>query len=70
MEYDVITQLFANQIFPVAMCVAFFVWFTKDYKTEQEKTREIISELKEAVQTLKLTAELFATNIKGDKKDE
>ena len=57
--------------FPISMCVAFFVWFTNNYKHEQESTREVVGELKETVNGLKATVEALTLIVKkGVDKDE
>ena len=57
MQINEITNLITSVGFPILMCIWFFKWFTSEYKAEQEKTREIMNELKETVNVLKLTVE-------------
>lgn len=52
-----ITNLITSVGFPILMCIWFFKWFTNEYKTEQEKTRQVMDELKETVNVLKITVE-------------
>lgn len=68
MEFNELIQAIGNGAFPVVMCVAFFVWFTKDYKSEQEKTREVMEELKDTVNSLRALAEIFGKKMSD--KDE
>lgn len=57
MDISEITNLITSVGFPILMCVWFFKWFTNEYKAEQEKTREVMDELKETVNVLKITVE-------------
>lgn len=61
MEYTDIVNIIGSLGFPIAMCTAFFVWFTKDYKSEQEKTREVLEDLKETIVVLKSSVEAFTS---------
>ena len=53
MEINEITNLITSVGFPILMCVWFFKWFTSEYKSEQEKTRDVMNTLKETINELK-----------------
>lgn len=55
MELDMIVSTISTVGFPIVMVILMFKWFTESYKREQETTREVISELKEAVNTMTTT---------------
>lgn len=55
MEFDAIISTISTVGFPIVMVILMFKWFTESYKREQETTREVISELKEAVNTMTTT---------------
>ena len=55
MELDMIVSTISTVGFPIVMVILMFKWFTESYKREQENTREVISELKEAVNTMTTT---------------
>ena len=61
MEYTDIVNIIGSLGFPIAMCTAFFIWFTKDYKVEQEKTREVLEGLKDTITVLRTSVESFTT---------
>lgn len=55
MELDMIVSTISTVGFPIVMVILMFKWFTESYKREQDATREVISELKDAVNTMTTT---------------
>lgn len=70
MELNEITTMVSTIGFPIAMCLLFFNWFTKSYKSEQESTRQVMSELRDTVGGLKATVDALLLIIKKGDKDE
>lgn len=66
-----IMNMLGNGFYPIVISALFFWWFTQDYKKEQEKTREVISDLKESINAMTQMANIYAKYIeKKDIKDE
>jgi len=66
MELNEIFNLIPTVGFPIIMCMLFFNYFTKEYKAEQEKTREVINSLKDTINELKY----IVAKINMEDKDE
>lgn len=66
-----IMNMVGNGMYPIAISAIMLWWFTQDYKKEQEKTREVINELKESINAITQMATIYVKYIeKKDEKDE